>query len=128
MIAEKQTITINVLDHETPDTIVASVRQGHGEKNAARRELRRQRVRIGHFQIRIPAERRFTAKVRDRFDDDLVAIADRAEGLEHNHRLIAAHNPEKLVLRGWAAKHNFKAQHIAIEGERRRDVSDYEER
>jgi hypothetical protein len=26
MIAEKQTITINVLDHETPDTIITSVR------------------------------------------------------------------------------------------------------
>jgi len=29
MIAEKQTITVNVFDHETPETITASVRQGH---------------------------------------------------------------------------------------------------
>ena len=28
---------------------------------------------------------------------------------------IAANNPEKLVLRGWASKRNFKTQHIAIE-------------
>src|SRR6185295_11951837 len=48
MIAEKQTIAINVLDHETSDAIIASVRQGHGESNAARCELRRQRVRIRH--------------------------------------------------------------------------------
>ena len=29
MIAKKQTITVNVFDHETPETITASVRQGH---------------------------------------------------------------------------------------------------
>jgi len=29
MIAEKQTITVNVLDHETPEAIAASVRKGH---------------------------------------------------------------------------------------------------
>src|SRR5439155_17119525 len=94
------------------------------EKHATRREFRRQRVRIRHFQISIPTKHRFTVIVRERFDDDLFAVGDRAEGLDHDHRPIAANNPEKLVLRGWASKRNLKTQHIAIERERRRDVSD----
>src|SRR5206468_10755241 len=98
MIAEKQTITINVLDHETPDTIITSVRYGHRDDNAARCELRCQRVRIRHFQISIPTKRRFTAVVRDRLDGDLFAVGEYAERLEHDRRPIAADNPEKLVI------------------------------
>jgi len=41
---------------------------------------------------------------------------------------ITADNPEKFVVRGWASKRDFKTQHIAIERERRRDVSDDKER
>jgi len=55
-------------------------------------------------------------------------VADHTERFEHNHRSIAADNAEKLVLRGWASKDNFKTQHVAIERERRRNVSDDKER
>src|SRR6185295_4225011 len=86
------------------------------------------RVRIGNLKVSIPTKCRLTAKVRDRVDVDLFTVDDLTECLEPNHRAIAAHNAEKLILRGWASKGNFKAQLIAIERERRRDVSDDKER
>src|ERR1043166_1098263 len=128
MIAEKQTITINVLDHETPDTIITSVREWYGETNAARCEFPGQRVRIRHLQVSIPTKRRFTAVVRDRFDGDLFAVGDCAERLEHDHRPTTADNPEKLVVRRWSPECNVKTQHIAIKGEGCRDVGDNKER
>src|SRR5678815_4879675 len=93
-----------------------------------RRELRRQRVRIGNLKVSIPTKCRLTAKVRDRVDVDLFTVDDLTECLEPNHRAIAAHNAEKLILRGWASEGNFKTQLIAIERERRGDVSDDKER
>src|ERR1043166_10111014 len=101
MIAEKQTITINVLDHETPDTIITSVREWYGEMNAARCEFPGQRVRIRHLHVSIPTKRRFTAVVRDRFDGDLFAVGDCAERLEHDHRPPTPGTPEKPSARGW---------------------------
>ena len=70
----------------------------------------------------------FTVVVWDRFDEDVFAVRDHAQRLEHDRRPITSDNPEKFVVRGWASKCHFKTQHIAIERERCRNVGDDKER
>src|SRR5262245_61576311 len=128
MIAENQTVPVDVLDHEPPETITASLGQRHCEHHASRRELRRQRIRVGNFDVRIPGKRRLSAEVWDRLDRDLLAVDRRTERLEPEGRPTPAHDPEEFILRSWASKDNVEPQHVPIERERRRDVRDDEER
>ena len=128
MVSEEQTIPVEVLYHESSETITVPVRQRDGKDNATRCEFRGQCVRIDHINVGIPTKRRLTTIVGDGFDADLFAVADLTQRLEHDGRSIAADNAEKLVFRSWTSKGYFKTQLIVIERERRRDVSDDKER
>ena len=126
-MAEEQPIAIEVLDHETSEPTLIRVSERDRKPNATRRELRRQRVRIRDFEISVPTEGRLAAVVRDRIDNDLLAVHDLAERLEHDRCPISADDSEELVVSGWAAERDFKTQHIAIEGQCRRHVCDDKE-
>src|SRR4030095_14894124 len=71
-----------------------------------------------------PTKGWFTFVVWDWFDNDLFAVRDHTQRLEHDHRPITADNPEKFVVRDRASKRDFKTEHIAIERERCRDVGE----
>ena len=62
----------------------------------------------------------------------LVAVmrrdAVKAEDYARRHNVPRWYNnAEKLIIRGWTSKGHFKTQHVVIERERRRDVSDDKE-
>jgi hypothetical protein len=61
-------------------------------------------------------------------DENLFAVDDLAERLEHDHRAIAADDAEELVLGRRATKHHVEAQLVAIEREGCWNVADDEER
>src|SRR5690606_21328928 len=75
----------------------------------------------------VPTEGWRALVVRDRLDRDVPAVHDLPERLEHDHRPVAAHDPEELVVRGRTAEGDLEPQHVAIEREGRRYVGDDEE-
>src|SRR3954464_7953524 len=112
-MAEKQDVAIEVLDLESPQTIMR-VFERFRELHVTRRELGGQRIGIGNGKIRVPSGARFALVVRQWIHPD---------GLEHDHRAASANDSEKGIVRR-PLEGDFKAKLVAIERKRRLHICD----
>src|SRR3954452_15488654 len=85
---EKQNIAVSVLEFESTQAVIGIV-EWFGKLDIARRELCRQRVRIGNIQVGVPAGDALfdvSCVVRHWID---------ADGLEQDHRTAALDNAKE---------------------------------
>ena len=68
--AEEQDVAVEILELEATQAIVG-VLERHGERDMARRDLYRQRVRIRDVQIGVPSGAAVSGRVRQRLDADI---------------------------------------------------------
>src|SRR4030095_1117164 len=115
--AEKQHIAVRVSDLEAAQT-VGRIPAGIAERDAARRELRRQSVRIGRGAIGIPSHRRIAPGI-----GQWRSLAR----LEEEHRPVATDDCEKWLLIRFL-KSRLEAELLLIEGDALLDAAYDEER
>ena len=120
---EKQNVPVSVLEFESPQTIAVVVLEEWSKKlDIARRELRRQCIRIWDVNISVPAGNALfdiSRVVRHWIDADV---------LEHDHRRTTLDNAEEDVVRFGPLKRDVEPEQVAIKRQRGGDTPNDEER
>ena len=105
---EEQDVAVSVLEFESTQAIIG-IFEWFGKLDMARRELRRQRVRIGDIEVGVPAGDAFldvSRVVRHGIDADV---------LEHDHRRAAPDNAEEDIVRFGPLKRDVEPETVTIE-------------